>query len=77
MFLPGIISSFNKKSSNSEEISLFLDNLNIPKLSEVGKNFCEGKISADECYKLLDSFQNNKTPRNDGIPIEFCKNSGL
>ena len=65
--------SFNKKSSNSEEISLFLDNLNIPKLSEVDKNFCEGKISADECYKLLDSFQNNKTPRNDGIPIEFCK----
>ena len=52
---------------------LFLDDLNIPRLSEVDKNFCEGKISADECYKLLDSFQNNKMPRNDGIPIEFCK----
>ena len=32
-----------------------------------------GKISAEECHRLLDSFDNNKTPGNDGIPIEFCK----
>ena len=72
-FYQELYQSFNKKSNNSKEISLFLDNLNIPKLSEVDKNVCEGKISADECYKSLDSFQNNKTPGNDGIPIEFYK----
>ena len=60
-------------SNNSETISLFLDNLNIPKLSETDKNSCEGKISVSECHKLLDSFQNNKTPGNDGISIEFHK----
>lgn len=64
--------SINGTSNNREKISLFLDNLNIPKLSETGKNCCEGKISADGCYKLLDRFQNNKMPGNDGISIEFC-----
>lgn len=72
-FYQELYQSINRMSNNSETISLFLDNLNIPKLSETDKNSCEGKISAGECYKLLDSFQNNKTPGNDGIPIEFYK----
>ena len=55
------------------KISLFLDNLNIPKLSETDKNSCKGKISAGECYKLLDRFPNNKMPGNDGSPVEFYK----
>lgn len=72
-FYQELYQSINRMSNNSETISLFLDNLNISKLSERDKNSCEGKISAGECYKLLDSFQNNKTPGNDGIPIEFYK----
>ena len=50
---------------------LLSNDLNIPTLSEDQKNISEGKISAEECYRLLDSFDNNKTPGNDGIPIEF------
>ena len=72
-FYQELYQSINRTSNNSERISLFLDNLNIPKLSETDKNSCEGKISAGECYKLLDKFQNNKTPGNDGIPNEFYK----
>ena len=60
-------------STNNETITLFLDNLNIPKLSETEKNSCEGKSSVSECHKLLDSFQNNKMLGNNGIPIEFYK----
>ena len=55
------------------KISSFLNDLNIPALSEDQKKFCEGKISAEECFRLLDSFDNNKIPGNDGIPIEFYK----
>ena len=55
------------------KISSFLNDLHIPTLSEDQKKFCEGKISAEECFRLLDSFDNNKTPGNDGIPIEFYK----
>ena len=47
--------------------------LNIPKLSEEQKITCEGKITSEECFRLLDSFNNNKTPGNDGIPIEFYR----
>ena len=51
--------------------SSFFGDLNVPKLSEEQKINCEGKISSKECFDLLDSFHNNKTPGNDGIPIEF------
>lgn len=34
---------------------------------------CEGKITSEECALLLECSQTNKTPRNDGIPIEFYK----
>ena len=57
----------------AQNISSFLSELNIPKLSEEQKRSCEGRISSEECVRLLDSFHNNKTPGNDGIPIEFYK----
>ena len=72
-FYQELYQSTNGMSNNTETITLFLDNLNIPKLSDTEKNSCEGKISVSQCHKLLDSFQNNKTPGNDGIPIEFYK----
>ena len=53
--------------------STFLSELNIPKPSEQQKISCEGKISSEECFRVLDIFHNNKTPGNDGIPIEFYK----
>ena len=56
-----------RKSHSSLVIPIYL---NYP---ETDKNSCEGKISAGECFKLLDRFQNKKTPGNDGIPIEFYK----
>ena len=34
---------------------------------------CKGKISAEECHNILESFQTNKTPWNDRIPIDFYK----
>ena len=48
-----------------------MGDLNVPKLSEEQKIKCEGTISSKERFDLLDSFHNNKTPGNDGIPIEF------
>ena len=56
-----------------EKISSFLNDLNIPQLTEEQKNSCERLISLEECSKLLDSFQSNKSPGNDGIPAEFYR----
>ena len=47
--------------------------MNIPQLTEEQKLTCEDKSSAEECYNILESFQINKTPGNDRIPIEFYK----
>ena len=47
------------------------DDLPIPKLSEDCKQSGEGVITLDECSKVLNSFALNKTPGNDGLPIEF------
>ena len=62
-----MIQKFHKK------ISAFLNDLNIPKLSEEQQKQCEGSISSEECFCVLNSFDLNKTPGNDGIPIEFYK----
>ena len=66
-------STCTNKCLNNNAIETFLMNLNIPKLTDEQKDLCEGKIYREECKSILDSFQNNKTPGNDGIPIEFYK----
>lgn len=56
-----------------DKLNLFLGQASIPKLSEEERLSCEGRITIDECVKALDSFENGKTPGNDGIPAEFYK----
>ena len=48
-----------------------MNSLNIPRLTDQQKLSCEGSITEEECIKALQSFQGNKTPGNDGLPIEF------
>ena len=72
-FYRELYKSSNSDAENRQNIVKFLENLNIPQLTEEQMLTCEGKISAEECYNILESFQSNKTPGNDGIPIEFYK----
>ena len=72
-FYCDLYKSKNNRPDIENEIDSFLNNLNIPKLSEEQKISCEGKITSEECFCLLDTFQTNKSPGNDGIPIEFYK----
>ena len=62
---------YASKCANNNAIETFLMNLDIPKLTDEQKDSCEGKIHQEESKSILDSFQNNKTPGSDGIPIEF------
>ena len=57
----------------TQKISAFLNDLNISKLSGEQQKQCEGSISSEERFCLLNSFDQNKTPGDDGIPIEFYK----
>ena len=64
-FYQNLYTSGRNETDNRYAAKSFLNNLNIPKLSEEEKQSCEGK--------LLETFQNNKAPGNDGIPVEFYK----
>ena len=51
----------------------FLHKPEIPKLTVEKKYICEGKLSVKECFDCLQSFENNKSPGNDGLTAEFYK----
>ena len=72
-FYQGLYTSINKNVDATAKIESFLGDLNIPKLSEEQKLSCEGKITPEECALLLETFPNDKTLGNDGIPIEFYR----
>jgi len=45
----------------------------IVKLDDNDQGKCDGLISIEECTLVLDKFSKNKTPGNDGLPIEFYR----
>ena len=49
--------------------------INIPKLSEEQRQWCEERITTEECGKIKETFQNNKSSGNDGLPVEIYKSS--
>ena len=52
----------------------FLENFSSsPKLTDSMREMCEGQLTYSECFKVLSTFNNNKTPGNDGLTVEFYK----
>ena len=52
----------------------FLENApSSPMLTDSMRERCEGQLTYSECFKVLSIFNNNKTPGNDGLTIEFYK----
>ena len=58
-----------RNSNNTVSASAFFEN--ITPLEKTDQQMCEGKVSAEECLKALNDFQNEKSPRTDGLPAEF------
>ena len=56
----------SKNLGNELATEIFLNSLNIPRLTDEQKLSCEGSITEEECVKALQS-----CPGNDGLPIEF------
>ena len=51
----------------------FLQHSKMPKLSPHKVATCDGKLAVEECFKSHQSFKENKSPRNDGLTVEFYK----
>jgi hypothetical protein len=55
------------------EIDQYLSETHIPKLTVSEKEHCEGLLTVEECLSVMKQFKTNKSPGNDGIPVEFYK----
>ena len=55
--------------NSNDAVSSFLEN--ITSLENTDQQTCEWKVSAEECLKALNDFQNEKSPGTDGLPAEF------
>ena len=60
-------------NSDGDGAARFLYNPSIPKLDEDEKEKCEGRLTYNEFYRSLLTFQTEKAPGNDGLTAEFYK----
>ena len=51
----------------------FIEDIEIPKLDNEEKNKLEGLFTLEECKKVLETFEDNKSPGEDGLTAEFYK----
>ena len=58
---------------NSGHANKFFTHSKIPKLNVEQQEICEGLLTMNECFEVLNSFQKGKTPGNDGLTVEFYK----
>ena len=62
---------YTSKETHENIQHKFLYSPTLPKLKDEEKNECEGKLTNPECFKALKSFENGKSPGNDGLTTEF------
>ena len=51
----------------------FIEDIEIPMLDNEEKNELEGLFTLEECKKVLETFEDNKSPGKDGFTAEFYK----
>ena len=62
----------SKPDLGGYEDSFFSENIK-PKLNDVERESCEGKLKLEECLQSLKTMANNKSPGSDGLQAEFYK----
>ena len=63
----------SEKTFSQEEYDEFTQHSQMPKLSDDDRDNLEGPLSYDECKNVLESFQSDKAPGEDGFTVEFYK----
>ena len=58
---------------SNEEWDSFTLNLKIPRISDEDRANLEGPLTYDECKKVIETFQADKAPGEDGFTAEFYK----
>ena len=58
-------------SARQDEYDSFIQELRLAKLSDEERDELEGPLTYDECKQILETFQNDKSPGEDGFTVEF------
>ena len=65
---------YTSTSVKDEDIDEYLDKVDLPHvLDENEKLKCEGLLSLSECQEVIKNMKMNRSPGNDGLPVEFYK----
>jgi len=56
-----------------EDFDKYIKDIEIPKLDNEEKNELEGPFTLEECKKVLETFEDDKSPGEDGFTAEFYK----
>ena len=66
-------SSLHKQWSLQTEVECleYLSCINIPSLTQVESDSCEGLLTKMKCWEALSLMKNGKSPGNDGLTKEF------
>ena len=60
-------------STTQEDYDEYIQDLSLPRLSDEERDNMEGVLTYEECKKVLETFQNDKSPGEDGFTVEFYK----
>ena len=60
-------------STTQEHYDEYIQDLSLPRLSDEERDNMEGLLTYEECKKVLETFQNDKSPGEDGFTVEFYK----
>ena len=54
-------------------INNYINQFDVPLLSDVEKSLCEGLVTNNECLDVIKQMSSNKSPGYDGLPSDFYK----
>lgn len=73
MFYTNLYRAKPNDAINDDDNNYFLSPNNQCKLTPEETDACEGELREKECLEALRTMKNEKSPGNDGIPVEFYK----
>ena len=59
--------------TTQDDYDQYIQDLSLPRLSDEERDNMEGLLTYEECKKVLETFQNDKSPGEDGFTVELYK----
>ena len=59
--------------TTQDDYDQYIQDLSLPRLSDEERDNMEGPLTYEECKKVLETFQNDKSPGEHGFTVEFYK----